>query len=387
MTENELLEKLYEGALTAEEHQTLDARMAQSPEFAAEVQDFLAVVQLLHTEKKEDRVDAAFLETTREKVAALIATAGAAGIAGGGAVSQSGGTSILTAKFVQWAVVALGTLGVGGAVVWNLMDSPSTTTTVQQSPVVQPLSSLPPESPVVQEQPAVADSRTQEPLVTEQQAGRDLLQPNRHSGIAASKPAGQRNESDHSLRATDNASAEDPDAVPPNGVIANANDEEQKTYEMELDHYNQRLRQLKALKDTQGQAKVLNDIANTERLMQKYETAIFHADQSVQLWKQLGEVDGIVASYRTLGTVYREAGNTSKAETVLSTGLGLAQADNLKEQRGLILGELSKVYEAQGNKRLAYEKMNAAVVLLRQTDSSMLRVWEEELKRLELSMK
>lgn len=386
MTENELLEKLYEGALTAEEHQTLDARMAQSPEFAAEVQDFLAVVQLLHTEKKEDRVDAAFLETTREKVAALIATAGAAGIAGSGAVSQSGGTSILTAKFVQWAVVALGTLGVGGAVVWNLMDSPSTPT-VQQLPVVQPLSSLPPESPMVQEQPAVADSRTQEPPVAEQQAGRELLQPNQHSGIADSKPAGYRSESDRSLRATDNPSADDPDAVPPNGVIANASDEEQKTYEMELDHYNQRLRQLKALKDTQGQAKVLNDIANTERLMQKYETAIFHADQSVQLWKQLGEVDGIVVSYRTLGSVYREAGNTSKAEAVLSTGLGLAQADNLKEQRGLILGELSKVYEAQGNKRLAYEKMNAAVVLLRQTDSAMLRVWEEELKRLELSMK
>lgn len=386
MTENELLEKLYEGALTAEEHQTLDVRMAQSPEFAAEVQDFLAVVQLLHTEKKEDRVDAAFLETTREKVAALIATAGAAGIAGGGAVSQSGGTSILTAKFVQWAVVALGTLGVGGAVVWNLMDSPSTTTTVQQSPVVQPLSSLPPESLVVQEQPSASDSRTQEPPIAEQQAGRDLLQPDQHSGIAASEPVGQRNESDGPLRATENTS-EDSDAVPPNGVIANASEEEQKTYEMELDHYNQRLRQLKALKDTQGQAKVLNDIANTERLMQKYETAIFHADQSVQLWKQLGEVDGIVASYRTLGTVYREAGNTNKAETVLATGLALAQADNLKEQRGLILGELSKVYEARGNKRLAYEKMNAAVVLLRQTDSAMLRVWEEELKRLELSMK
>lgn len=386
MTENELLEKLYEGALTAEEHQTLDARMAQSPEFAAEVQDFLAVVQLLHTEKKEDRVDTAFLETTREKVAALIATAGATAIAGSGAVTQSGGTSILTAKFVQWAVVALGTLGVGTAVVWNLMDSPSTPT-VQQLPVVQPLSSLPPESLVVQGQPSVADNRTQESLVADQQAGRKLLQPDQHSGIAANRPAGQRSQSDRLLGATEKPSTEDTDAIVPSGAIANANEGDQKTYEMELDHYNQRLRQLKALKDTQGQAKVLNDIANTERLMQKYETAIFHADQSVQLWKQLGEVDGIIASYRTLGMVYREAGNANKAETVLSTGLGLAQTDNLKEQRGLILGELSKVYEAQGNKRLAYEKMNAAVILLRQTDSEMLRVWEEELKRLELSMK
>jgi hypothetical protein len=173
MTENELLEKLYEGTLTAEEHRVLDARMAESPEFAAEVQEFLSVVQLLNTEKKEERADTAFLETTREKVIALIATAGAAGIAGGGAVTQSGGTSFLTAKFVQWAVVALGSLGVGGLVVWNVMDTPSEKA-VSQPAVYQPLSPAPSQQPMAQQGVSGTENQTQQTPVDEPVINNDI---------------------------------------------------------------------------------------------------------------------------------------------------------------------------------------------------------------------
>lgn len=262
----------------------------------------------------------------------------------------------------------------------------SSTQSAQKPAVSQSLFPLPQEQPIAQQDIPVTANQPQELLAEEPANNRDIarLDDVSEGNSTVRKPAELR---EAVTREPENSADDDTDITLSDNVIANVSDEDKKTYEMELEHYNQRLRQLKALKDVQGQAKVLNEIANTERLMQKYETAIFHADQSVQLWKQLGEDDGTAAAYLTLGTVYREAGNTRKAETALSTGLSLAQGDNLKERRGLLLGEISKVYEAQGNKRLAYEKINAAVVLLRQTDSPMLRMWEEELKRLELSMK
>lgn len=395
MTDNELLEKLYEGTLTSQENQLLDVRIAQSPEFAAEVQEFLAVVQLLHNEKNEDRTDTAFLDTTREKVLALVATAGAAGIAGGGAAVQSGGTSILTAKFLQWAFIALGTLGAGG-VVWNLVtDTPERT--VQEMPAAEPLAPAPSEQaveqPVVQDQimaenPVQAPSpevRETPPPARQAKADREITQPDR------SRPASQPADQTQQIQKPDtpdqpNVALAESSVPPPDDVMV-SKQEQHESYEKELQHFNQRLRQLRALKDVPGQARVLAEIAGTERLMQKYDAAVVHADQSLQLWKQLGDAAGTVSAYQMLGASHRDAGNIQKAESVLSSGLNMAQGEMLKEQRGLLLGELAKVYEAQGNKRLAYEKMNAAVVLLRQADSPALRAWEAELKRMELLLK
>lgn len=396
MTDDELLQKLYEGTLLPQEQSDLDARMAASPEFAAEAQEFLAVVQLLDNDKKDEREDTAFLETTREKVTALIAAASAAGI--GSTVVQSGSGGMLTAKLTQWLVGIIGVAGVGGVIAWNTWFTPSSSTqpaAVVQDAQVQTETVAPP----VGEQPIAAEQRREEavlhadertvgqstkndipvPRETRQQHVTPATAPRQPVAEAAQDNGIHRNTIE--VTPSDTSPKEVAEARDKGNMKINEEDSNHN-YETELAHFKERLNQERILKNTRGEAKVLLDVALTELLMKRYDDALFHAEASLALWQQLGEQVGMARAYRQLGSIYREMNRLDDAVTALTQGIAIAHAHDADEQKGILLGELAKVFELQGDVNLAHEKMYAAVVLLRKTSSSSLSVWERELQRL-----
>lgn len=388
MTNDQLLEKLYEGSLTPGERSLLDERVAESPEFAAEVQEFMAVVQLLDSEKQEERTDTAFLESTRGKVVALIAAAGAAG-AGSAAVHSAGGLTSAAGSAMQWVVVGLTAVGLGGLAVWSVWDSPPETATKQPAAVVQEQSTpaeKKPEAPQEQSAavvPSVAETAESVPIQNQQ-----TLSP--HT-LAQQTPSQQRQAlSDNTASVPDESTdkefaASERDSEESDGLMNNTDREED--YRKMLQHYTQRLEENRIKKDIRGQAQALASIADVERLMKRYGSARAHAEESIVLWKQSNNISEQAAVYRMLGVIQRENDRLSAALDALNQGLSLVEGGSYDQIRGLLLGELAKVYIAQNNKKLAFEKMYACVVLLRRTNHPDLAVWERSLQELETSMK
>ncbi len=372
MTNDQLLEKLYEGSLTPGERSLLDIRAAESPEFAAEVQGFMTVVQLLDHEKQEDRSDTAFLESTRSKVITLIAAASAAGA--GSAVVQSGGFSSLAGSATQWILAMLAAAGVGSVVLWTVWHNAPDTASKHESPVV--LAPAPSNTQASESSGAIAE--TPAGTVAEQPASNAAApvpqpeEPVHHRAIAQDvQPA--------------NVRAEDEGSAPEESEMEV--DPHDDDYRKELTHYMARLEQFRIQKDVKGQAQVLLNIANVERLMKHYGNAKVHAEQSLDLWKKVGDAPGRAETYRSIGILNRETETYPAAIDALTQGIALVEGDGNDTIRGLLLGELAKVYAAQGNRKLAFEKMYACVVLLRRTNHPDLHEWERELSQLESSAK
>ncbi len=383
MTNDQLLEKLYEGSLTPDERSLLDTRAAESPEFAAEVQEFMTVVQLLDHEKQEDRTDAVFLESTRSKVITMIAAAGAA--SAGGAAVQSGGFSALAGNATQWVLALLAAAGVSSVVLWNVWNPAPDKENQRETPEISA--------------PATVGVQPSEPsasiAATEQMPAEPVQQPVSNAPVQSEPLA-------HHSAAPPPATV--PATVPPavpdekeaekepeqvNAKNPESDLEYQKVLNRNLNHYTTRLEQYKVQKDVKGQAHTLLDIASTERLLKRYSSAMTHARQSLDLWNQIGEADatGRATAYRHIGAINRETDELAAATEVLTQGINLVETNGSDDIRGLLLGELAKVYMAQGNKKLAFEKMYACVVLLRRTNNPELGDWERELRQLESSMK
>lgn len=287
MTNEELLQKLYEGTLSPAENAEFEMRSAESPEFAEEVRQFRAVENLLKTETEEDTISPFVAISAREKTIAVIAAAAGAATIGGAAASSSSG-GFFTSVAVQWLIGALTVLTLGGIAVWNFM------------PRFEPATPAPSAELKVAPAPKQEEIKPAQPTIPEPK-----IKDNIEKQIPA-KPKRVESQADEN-QAT--------------GIITENQAEIRRQLEANLEHFSKRKEQQKTLGNAGGEATATMSIGMTLRELKQFTEAKKSFEEAFVLAEKIGDTETQGLTLCEIGLVYSAQGQKTTARGKLEAGL------------------------------------------------------------------
>jgi len=124
-------------------------------------------------------------------------------------------------------------------------------------------------------------------------------------------------------------------------------------YEKAVEHYGQALNICEKLQDLNGMAMNYYNIAIVYNAQQtKTYYRLENLQRALSLWKQAGNTNYMVRAYRSIITLYRNAGELRLAETYAQEALNLAiETGNRQEEAQLYYNEFSQIAFLGGNKQ------------------------------------
>lgn len=355
MNTDELLAQYLEGTLTGDAKADFERKVEQSPELAQELRELRTLENLLHrpAEQQQALASAAspFLHTVENNLAAVVVGAGAAvGVGAAAALaSKSGATSAGAWISSLFSTVASSTAGVvatgsavviGGATAYYVATKPAPTAQSTQSNrqghVIEKMVSERGNTT-----PALSSSQPNEQPIEQQalnQTADSAAMQTQQMGAAQAMPSLTLKPSEQ--RAASNA---------PSGA----------------------------------QPEYAARINATGGMSAKYVALIEDYTKQFQAKETQGDKAGAALLAKTLGRLYREAGQAKQSRTMLQQALTDARALGIKELEGEALAERAALEAQTGNQRKALEDVKEAIAILKTANSSSTARWEQELKRWE----
>lgn len=327
MNNEELIARLLDGSITEAEKSELDAQIAQSPVLAQEVRELMVVENLLAKDEAEDVVPVGFLSSVENKVATIIAGAGAAGIGGaalesilGGKAAAGAATTATTIFGAKAIVVVVSALAIGGGS-WAAFSilSPKPDNSQQNPPAI------------VQQQ-----TQIQQDPASEVPKAESILVP---TPIADKKIPTQREEN-----------------------IASADNGNSAKEQREIG------------------GKISSPVPEGEKMLQIYQNELAGKQSS-------GDKAGIALTSKKIGVLYRNLGNKSESAKYLEQALRNSRAIGLHEVEAETLGEIGLLESAHGNRENAMKSIQECLTILRSVNSGAVQRWEKELSKVQQAPK
>lgn len=374
MTNDELLAKLYDGTLTEAEHDVLQQRIKESPEFAGEVEEFETVVELMEKSSEDDEPKPALLRTTKEKVIALIgAAAGTATI--GGAASQMGG-GLFTSVLFKWIAGVVGALTFGGLVFWAVngsntegeiaqndqvqVEQPSDAT--EQVDAAGPETTAPNRDELPDEDPALTNNggldpdNMPDPLHTE-------VEPN-HTDVPLPADTNVGND-DTEINRSDIAD-----------LISGSKDPDHDALLEAIPRERESLKTMKALDSATGQAFYMTRLAGRLARLQEYEEGYAQANRAVAIYREYNSDADLARALYARAASSVGLDNLAPAEQDLNEAERLAKDNNLTELRGKIAGQRGLLALMRGDLQSALQGVTTCVAVLESSRGEELRSWQ-----------
>lgn len=321
MTTDELIAKLLDGTLSANEQLHLNSLMASSPELAEEVHSLTTIEQLLRSQPQPliTEESEAFLHTVENRIAT--------------AVSSQRKATVIGTKAAAWLVAIPLAVLLGGMSISLLQPSATQTNETQRVEATPPALQI--EVPVSFHAPvSTPTSQSNNQVSTAQQTE---IKSQRHS--------------------TEQQEANT------NELFASAN--EQPATNSETAHA-----------DIQGNANIANQ-QNTNNYIESYR-------KQFEQFLQDGNRAQAAITAKTIGVLHRQSGNTTEAQHFLLLALKLSREVHLVEYEAEALGELGLTAKAKGNADEARTYLRSCVTLLENgPNTALLSRWQKESRNIE----
>lgn len=360
MTNDELLSKLLDNALTESERRELDARMASSPHFAEEVREFLAVEELLVKAKP-------LLVSAPEHLITAVEQHAVTTIAASAAAATAAAHPHVSA-FQQWITPTIAVLALGSAIVAYILWPSST----EVSPSVPVATTNAPSS-----------AATAEPAPNQRIPSVQEYSTTQTENAVAPEPAEQHNEqrNTHGVERTQ--------AEPQTVVHAPTQHNEQQPRRQNA----QQPKQQDAQQQEQAERVPITPQQAPATQPRKFQlTTQADSPQKRELQRQIdnyaasqAEDDKIaqMTTAKKIGILYREMKDYKSSQLYLETAQGLAHTMHLEEDAAIITGELGLLAKEQGNQMQAVQLVQQCVNKLAGFQSPSLQRWKEELAALQ----
>ncbi|MCP2164735.1 DNA-binding transcriptional activator of the SARP family [Goodfellowiella coeruleoviolacea] len=121
--------------------------------------------------------------------------------------------------------------------------------------------------------------------------------------------------------------------------------------------------------DPVGQARVLDEMARVERLLDRLEPAAEHQRQAVELHRDFGTRADYGLAVNTLAEISAELGELAEAEALARTGVDLAAEDGITFREAQVRQTLSQVLAARGELAEARAELLRALALYERVNS------------------
>jgi len=361
MNTDELLAQYLEGTLTAEAKADFERTVEQSPELAQELRELRTLENLLHRPAEQQYALASaaspFLQAVENNLAAVVVGAGAAvGVGAAAALaSKSGATGVgawISSLFSTFSTVASSTAGIiatgsavviGGATAYYVATKPAPTA----------------ESTSSNRQGQI----TKHVLPERGNAGRTTAE------FSASQPTDQTLEQQALNQPADSAAMQTQQM----GTVQATSSLTLKPSEQEAvpNASSPRLPEYDARINASG------------GINAKYAALIEDYTKQFQVKEAQGDKAATALLAKTLGRLYREAGQPNQSRAMLQQALTDARTLGIKELEGEALAERALLEAQTGSQRKAVEDLKEAVAILKAANSSSAMRWEQELKRRE----
>lgn len=123
-----------------------------------------------------------------------------------------------------------------------------------------------------------------------------------------------------------------------------------------LDYFQRSLSTFESINDTTGIATAHANIGSAYSELMAYDDALFHTNNSLYLYQNIGNKQFLLENYAQLGRIHYQKGDYGLALEALQTGLQIAEEISAKLQESSISTQIGKAFGALGEFEVAVEK-------------------------------
>ena len=138
-------------------------------------------------------------------------------------------------------------------------------------------------------------------------------------------------------------------------------------YERAIAFFQQSLDIKKDIGDIQGESNSLIGLGNAYNSLGQYERAIAFYQQSLDIAKEIGDIQGESASLNNLGEIYNKLGQYKKAIEYYQQSLDIKREIGNVRGESISLNGLGNVYQAMGNYKQAIDKFRDSLKICNET--------------------
>jgi len=130
-----------------------------------------------------------------------------------------------------------------------------------------------------------------------------------------------------------------------------------------LEYFNKSLNIQEEIGDKKGMALSFNNIGYIYNIQENIPKALEYYNKSLDIQELIVDKKGMALSFNNIGSLYFKNNNIAQAKTELEKGYNLSKELGYPENIEKCAGWLKKVYEKQGNYKLAYQYYQEEVLM------------------------